>query len=337
MVPCRFAESMELEVCRPCAPTKDGVVVGSTPGVHILDARRPGCGCGWALAVEPFDREDFGLDDDDPVPDLSLDPEDMVLTVINATQGARAYHVSIADRDVLGQLGAEGDPIARLETAAEAPGGPRRTCATFSLALGAMTRVDVCVVDAEDVAAVDVASDIVDVVAPGSGVAPSDAYAFPLPAAGGPYLCTQGAGGLLSHYAHASTFHAVDFRCAEGTDVLAIGPGVVRAVSCDETAGSVHVSALFAWNAVTLALDDGALVEYVHVARGSSVVAVGDRVASGDKLCESGAAGFCPEPHLHLEMHLDDAKDAPSVPFRLRRRGGAPARPRAGEWWEPAA
>ena len=118
---------------------------------------------------------------------------------------------------------------------------------------------------------------------------------------------------------------------------LAIGPGVVRAVSCDETAGSVHVSALFAWNAVTLALDDGALVEYVHVARGSSVVAVGDRVASGDKLCESGAAGFCPEPHLHLEMHLDDAKDAPSVPFRLRRRGGAPARPRAGEFWEPAA
>jgi len=99
----------ELEVCRPCEPTKDGVVVGSTPGVHILDARRPGCGCGWALAVEPFDREDFGLDDDDPVPDLSLDPEDMVLTVINATQGARAYHVSIADRDVLGQLGAEGD------------------------------------------------------------------------------------------------------------------------------------------------------------------------------------------------------------------------------------
>ena len=38
------------------------------------------------------------------------------------------------------------DPVA-----GEAPGGPRRTCATFSLALGAMTRVDVCVVDAEDV------------------------------------------------------------------------------------------------------------------------------------------------------------------------------------------
>lgn len=76
---------------------------------------------------------------------------------------------------------------------------------------------------------------------------------------------------------------------------------------------------------------------YVHVAAESAAVAVGDRVSAGDVLCASGAVGFCPEPHLHIELHLDGAKDAPSVPFSLRRRRGPPAVPAAGEWWEPPA
>ena len=324
--------------CRPCAPTRLGVVVGAAPGVHLLDARRVGCDCGWALAVEPFDYEDFGLAEGEAVPDISLDPEDLVLTVINASPRPRAYHVSVLDRRVLGQLGDEGEAISPLEVD-ERPvgGGAPRTCATFSLAVGAKTRVDVCVVDAEDVTAVDVASDVVDIVAPPDPPrdAPSPSYAFPLPAAAGPYLCTQGAGGLLSHYAHASTFYAVDFRCAPGTPVLALGDGVVASADVKEAEGNVHVSSLFKWNAVVLKLDDGAIVEYVHVARDSAEVRAGDRVRAGDVLCRSGAVGFCPEPHLHLELHLSDAKDAPSVPFCLRRQGAPPAVPKAGEWWDP--
>lgn len=143
--------------------------------------------------------------------------------------------------------------------------------------------------DAVDVAAVDVSSDVVDVVAPASGLtAPSPSYGFPL-GGGGPFLCTrvlaafpffvsrglggtfsaprrQGAGGLLSHYAHASTYYAVDFRCPEGTPVLAIGAGVVDGVRCGERESSIHVSALFKWNAIVLRLDDGARVERVSPA-----------------------------------------------------------------------
>ena len=196
--------------------------------------------------------------------------------------------------------------------------------------------MDVCVVDAVDVTKVDVASDVVDIVPPNESLAaPSESYHFPLEAAAGPYLCTQGAGGLLSHYAHASTFYAVDFRCSVGTPVLALADGVVHALSLDEHEGNVHVSSLFKWNAVVLRLDDGAIVEYVHVARDSAEVRAGDRVRAGDVLCRSGAVGFCPEPHLHLELHLSDAKDAPSVPFCLRRQGAPPAVPKAGEWWDP--
>jgi len=183
-------------LCVPCAPTRHGVVADATPGVSILDARRAPCGCDWALCVEAFDEADFGLEPGDAVPDISLDPEDLVLTVINASPAERAYHVSLRDARALGQLGSDGDALAPLPA--------RDNVSTFSLALAPRTRVDVCVVDAHDVAAVDVASDVVDVVPPPRGLAaPSDAYAFPL--RGGPFLCTQGAGGLLSHYAHAST------------------------------------------------------------------------------------------------------------------------------------
>jgi hypothetical protein len=39
-------------------------------------------------------------------------------------------------------------------------------------------------------------------------------------------------------------------------------------------------------------------IEYVHIRGGSARVALGDRVRSGQIICESGAAGFCPEVHF---------------------------------------
>ena len=142
--------------------------------------------------------------------------------------------------------------------------------------------------------------DVVDIVEPTETEART--YdAFPLPREGGPWLCTQASGGLLSHYAHASTFHAVDFRCPEGTPCLAIADGVIHAVDVSHKDGGIHVSELFRWNAVTLKLDDGHYAEYVHVS--SSACKVGDRVRKGDIIGATGAVGFCPEPHLHLEVH----------------------------------
>jgi len=74
----------------------------------------------------------------------------------------------------------------------------------------------------------------------------------------------------------------------------------------------------------------------VHVAADSALVAAGDRVAAGQPICASGAAGFCPEPHLHLEFHLSDERDAPSCRFRLRGAGGVVKYPEVGEeWWPP--
>ena len=51
-----------------------------------------------------------------------------------------------------------------------------------------------------------------------------------------------------------------------------------------------------------LLLDSGETVEYVHVRAHSARVCAGERVRRGQVLCESGDAGFCPVPHLHIEV-----------------------------------
>ena len=135
------------------------------------------------------------------------------------------------------------------------------------------------------------------------------------------FLCTQGCGGLLTHFFPATQF-AVDFQCAVGTPVVAVGAGVVTAVRDGSTATGCHCDNLYAWNSVTLRLHGSVsggdvFVEYVHVQAGSMRVAVGDSVAKGQLLCLSGDAGFCPEPHLHLQAHRSDAADAPTVPFTV--------------------
>ena len=301
------------------APVQAGVVEDAAPGCAWLDARTPGAG--WALAVESFDEADFGLERGDALPDLSLDPEDRVLTLLNASDTAKAYHVSVRDRTL----------IASNDQVLSARPCRGRRCTTLSIAVGPRTRVDVAhVSDEVDIREVDIASDIVDIVEPPSTA--SRTYSvFPLPSQGGPWLCTQAAGGLLSHYPHASTFYALDFRCPVGTPALAIADGVVEAVDVANEGGGVHVSELFKWNSVSLRLDDGFYAEYVHLA--SSSLAVGDRVAAGAVVGLTGAVGFCPEPHLHIEVHASAAKDAPSVPLCFLV-GGRELAPEAGEWWD---
>jgi len=55
----------------------------------------------------------------------------------------------------------------------------------------------------------------------------------------------------------------------------------------------------------------------VHVAARSAVVAVGDRVRRGQKICESGSVGFSPEPHLHFTAFRSRDPAAPTVRVRF--------------------
>lgn len=84
---------------------------------------------------------------------------------------------------------------------------------------------------------------------------------------------------------------------------------------------------------VVVSQDDGLLAEYVHIQAGSALVAVGDRVSEGQELCSSGDAGFCPSPHLHVQVQEDEADNSPTVLFALLDGEGKPYFPAAGKWY----
>ena len=62
-------------------------------------------------------------------------------------------------------------------------------------------------------------------------------------------------------------------------------------------------------------------------------MAPGDRVSAGQPLCESGDAGFCPTPHLHLQLQEGEEDSAPTVLFALLDHEGNPYFPVAGKWY----
>lgn len=138
----------------------------------------------------------------------------------------------------------------------------------------------------------------------------------------GSWLCTQSSGGHLTHFAHPSTFHAVDFRCDVGTPVLALFSGRVLEVRQQSCVTGPHASNLFSWNSILLqrvneGQEEGTelFAEYVHIHHEGVAVKEGQLVQRGQLLCLSGEAGFCPEPHLHLQVTRSRDVAAPSVPI----------------------
>jgi murein DD-endopeptidase MepM/ murein hydrolase activator NlpD len=69
------------------------------------------------------------------------------------------------------------------------------------------------------------------------------------------YLCTQGVGGTLTHFFRGN-YHAVDFQCAIGTPLLAVGNGTVLAVQdCHTNVSGIGTYNLYQWNSILIQLD----------------------------------------------------------------------------------
>jgi hypothetical protein len=226
----------------------------------LVPAAAPGCYCwhggrgsDWLLGKpEKFNRADFGLRAGDHVPDLSIDPEDNLLTVINATAAPRVFHVTV-EHPV---FGLRGQPLEMGTSRDEA--GTETPCVAFALLVPPATMLDVCTLDLAGAPSesVKVSSDILDWQPHPAPDEMSSACAWStFPLVGGPFLCSQGCGGGLTHFSHASTWHALDFACPRGTPVVAVGRGVVAEVRQGCTAGGCHVQHLFSWNSITLHLD----------------------------------------------------------------------------------
>ena len=304
-------------------------------------------GAAWAIECVAFIAEEWGGTTD--LPDFSIDPDSRILTVINASESRKSYFVSLMReflpaRDVHGNVLVEGKHVFDKTSNPE-------PCVTLVIVLEPRTVADVCYLSAERPresndadATPSFFSDIKDV-ADGAHMIYSGAADehHRLPVVGFPldkrqeasYLCTQGHCGKFTHF-FPGTLHAVDFQCTVGTPVVAVGDGIVVAVRQSSTARGIHAQNLFKWNSVMLRLadsDDGRgplYVEYVHILAGSVCVHVGDTVAKGQEICKSGAAGFCPDPHLHLQFHRSSDPDSATVPVAFSGLSGDIFVPRAG-------
>jgi hypothetical protein len=349
----------------------NNVLPSSTPGVYMWHG--DSVGANWMIGrPERFRRSNFGFLLGDPVPDLSVDPADNLLTVLNATSNPRSFHITI-ENQVLGKCD---EPLIMGSNRDESD--VVKPCVALVLLVPPKTSVDVCRVCTDEGGSLNVSSDVLDWV---RHPCPDDMSVsfcfswFPLGDANEKFLVTQGCGGGLTHFSHPSTFHAIDFECPVGTSVRAVSDGVVVDVRQRCTCSGIKVSNLFDWNSITLKCtlkkDDrppsveasvsendcghplNVFIEYVHIQVNeqkspftsfsnfsffrfqalSAQVSVGEHVKAGQLLCFSGDAGFCPLPHLHIEAHLSEDPGAPSIPLRWTIPSGEIVTPEVGQWY----
>lgn len=98
-----------------------------------------------------------------------------------------------------------------------------------------------------------------------------------------------------------STVHdGVDFLPGDGTPVSAIADGVV--ITSTDDGGGLGV-----WIEVEHNIGGEIITSfYAHMAYGSRLVSVGDRVSAGQQIGSVGSSGQSTGPHLHLEMYGAD-------------------------------
>ncbi|MFG0753940.1 peptidoglycan DD-metalloendopeptidase family protein [Pseudomonas sp. TYF_14] len=137
-------------------------------------------------------------------------------------------------------------------------------------------------------------------------------YAFPW--IGGPFGVTQGPNGRVSHFGPRGRY-AMDIAMPEGTPIIAAREGVVVKTQNSQSGRGPNPSGNF----VRILHPDGTMGVYLHLMRGSVVVAEGQRVRQGQMLAKSGNTGNSTGPHLHFVVQRNVGLALESIPYRFDR------------------
>lgn len=136
-------------------------------------------------------------------------------------------------------------------------------------------------------------------------------YRYALPWKSGNYAVSQGFEGGFSHHTPQSRY-AMDIAMPVGTPLYAARAGrVVTASDRLEGKGSHSANG----NYVRIEHDDGSSSAYLHLQSGSIRVQVGQHLAKGDYLGNSGNTGRSTGPHLHFVVQQRVSGGYESVPF----------------------
>lgn len=116
-----------------------------------------------------------------------------------------------------------------------------------------------------------------------------------------------------SHFKLPNSRHCLDFYLLIGTPVCAIEDGVVIERESHYNTGGHSRRWYNRANFIIIRHDDRRESAYVHLAWRSVIIAVGERVARGQVIAQSGMTGYANYPHLHFGLFDADGKNIPAT------------------------
>jgi murein DD-endopeptidase MepM/ murein hydrolase activator NlpD len=141
-------------------------------------------------------------------------------------------------------------------------------------------------------------------------------------AVGTSYRVSQAYPDHITHVTPES-FFAIDIALPDGTAVYAARAGTVINVRHDGfRGGTVSVMADQA-NLIEILHDDGTIAVYGHLHWDSIRVRIGQHVALGEYIADSGNTGFSSGPHLHFAVWRNAGDADVSVPVQFAGPGGS--------------
>eukprot|EP00037_Helgoeca_nana_P015527 m.145184 g.145184 ORF g.145184 m.145184 type:complete len:362 (-) comp23057_c0_seq6:165-1250(-) len=317
-------------------PVYENALVAGCPGCHFVDPV-----CPWTLDARKCTRVDEAARDPRQdlecqvgmaVQDCGGSDESAVLSVSNFTDHRRAAYVSATSAASLTATAKDGLALEVGRTSDDAAAAAGAVpCVTFIARLDPRSVVDLCELRADELRVSSLSFELLPHPDPTPASPAARFGQFPL-GGDGPFLCTQGIGGRLTHF-FPESYHAFDLRCPIGTPLCAVDDGEIIEVKHSTRCTGIHCDNLTEWNSISLKVDSGVVIDFLHLNPQSARVEVGQRVRAGQVLCESGATGFAPEPHVHIEAHAATDRDGPSVLIELVDADGNGYVPVAGEWY----
>ena len=132
----------------------------------------------------------------------------------------------------------------------------------------------------------------------------------------GRFRVSQGFEGAYSHHFPGNRY-AIDMPMPEGTPVLAAKAGVVLDMKMYFAGHSNDPADRARTNFIRLLHPDGTMTVYVHLRTASARVSIGQSVAAGEMIAESGNTGYSSGPHLHFAVQRNNGKRLVAIPFHF--------------------
>jgi len=164
---------------------------------------------------------------------------------------------------------------------------------------------------------------------PGAQHRPAQPYRAPF-ALAQRFQVTQAPPDAVTHV-DPSSRNAIDIAMPVGTAIHAARAGLVINVAARHFRTGLRLQDMDEANFVQILHEDGTHAIYAHLQLDTVRVKIGQRVARGEYIANSGNTGFSSGPHLHFVVLHNVGLRSESVPIVFAGAGGVSAAPRSGQ------